>query len=122
MPAAAAAARGEERVVEAIKVVGTGHYTGVKITPTLPPTRPSPTPTPPPPHTPPTTITLPALQRDVLGGVDYCKRKVLLVREKVDQLMQLVKARQGGLAQVEALLERMEAQAQAQQQQGPPLK
>ena len=77
---------------------------------------------PPPPHTPPTTITLPALQRDVLGGVDYCKRKVLLVREKVDQLMQLVKARQGGLAQVEALLERMEAQAQAQQQQGPPLK
>lgn len=42
----------------------------------------------------------PLAQRDVAGGVDYCRRKVLLVKDKVEQLAGLVKQRQAALAQV----------------------
>jgi hypothetical protein len=54
----------------------------------------------------------------VAGGADYCRRKVLLVKDKVEQLSQLVKERQAMLGQVEAALEHKlgEQQAAAQQQ------
>ncbi|EFN55291.1 hypothetical protein CHLNCDRAFT_134230 [Chlorella variabilis] len=45
------------------------------------------------------------VERDVPGGIDYCRRKVLLVRDKMEQLGQLVKERQAMLGQVEAVLE-----------------
>lgn len=32
----------------------------------------------------------PCPQRDMEGGVDYCRRKVLLVKDKLEQLSQLV--------------------------------
>ena len=34
-----------------------------------------------------------ATQRDIEGGVDYCRRKVLFVKDKLEQLSQLVSAR-----------------------------
>lgn len=61
---------------------------------------------------------LPCVQKDVAGGADYCRRKVLLVKDKVEQLSQLVKERQAMLGQVEAALEqKLGEQAAAQQQQ-----
>ncbi|KAL6777676.1 PFD5 [Auxenochlorella protothecoides x Auxenochlorella symbiontica] len=45
------------------------------------------------------------VERDLEGGIDYCRRKVLLVRDKTEQLSQLIKSRQTALAQVNALLE-----------------
>lgn len=33
---------------------------------------------------------LPPVQRDIEGGVDYCRRKVLFVKDKLEQLSQLV--------------------------------
>lgn len=35
-------------------------------------------------------------QRDVAGGIDYCRRKVNLVRDKMEQLSALIKQRQVG--------------------------
>lgn len=37
--------------------------------------------------------------------MDYCRRKVLLVKDKLEQMSGLVRQRQAALAQVEALLE-----------------
>lgn len=45
--------------------------------------------------------------------MDYCRRKVLLVKDKVEQLAGLVKQRQAALAQVEALLEQHMGEQQA---------
>ena len=49
------------------------------------------------------------------GGIDYCRRKVLLVRDKVEQLAALVKQRQAALGQVDALMEQRAGQEQQQQ-------
>ena len=57
------------------------------------------------------------MQRDVAGGIDYCRRKVLLVRDKVEQLASLVKQRQAALAQVDGLMEQRAGQEQQQAQQ-----
>jgi hypothetical protein len=56
------------------------------------------------------------VQRDVAGGVDYCRRKVLLVKEKMEQLSQLARERQAMLGQVEAALDQKLGEQQAQQQ------
>ena len=45
---------------------------------------------------------LPLLQKDVDGGIDYAKRKVNLVRDKVEQLAQIIQTRQAALAQIQA--------------------
>ena len=58
------------------------------------------------------------LQRDVAGGTDYCRRKVLLVKDRLEQLSGLVKERQAALMQVNAMLEqRLGEQAAAGGQQ-----
>ena len=44
-------------------------------------------------------------QRDVAGGTGYCRRKVLLVKDKLEQLSALMKERQAALMQVTAVLE-----------------
>ncbi|KAI3428698.1 hypothetical protein D9Q98_007522 [Chlorella vulgaris] len=56
------------------------------------------------------------VERDVAGGVDYCRRKVLLVKEKMEQLSQLARERQAMLGQVEAALDQKLGEQQAQQQ------
>ncbi len=52
------------------------------------------------------------MQRDVAGGVDYCKRKVTLVREKLEQLTKIVQSRQGALQQIGALIDEKAAAAE----------
>jgi hypothetical protein len=44
------------------------------------------------------------LQRDVQGGVDYCRRKVVLVKDKVEQLAQIIQTRRGALQQIQMLM------------------
>ncbi|PSC75447.1 prefoldin subunit 5 [Micractinium conductrix] len=58
------------------------------------------------------------VERDVAGGVDYCRRKVHLVKDKMEQLSQLIKARQEALGQIESLLEARMGEAAAAQQAG----
>ena len=41
------------------------------------------------------------LQKDVDGGADYCRRKVMLVRDNVEQLAQLLQSRQAALQQIQ---------------------
>ncbi|PRW44299.1 prefoldin subunit 5 [Chlorella sorokiniana] len=57
------------------------------------------------------------VERDIEGGVDYCRRKVLFVKDKLEQLSQLVKQRQAMLAQVDALLDQRMGEQQAAGQQ-----
>jgi hypothetical protein len=52
-------------------------------------------------------------QRDIAGGVDYCKRKVTLVRDKLEQLSKIVQSRRGALQQIGALVEEKAAAEQA---------
>jgi hypothetical protein len=53
----------------------------------------------------------------VAGGVDYCRRKVLLIKDKIEELSALVRERQAMLGQVEAVLEARLGEQAAQQQQ-----
>lgn len=55
----------------------------------------------------------PRPQKDVAGGVEYCRRKVLLVQESTKALAQMIRARQAALQQVDALLEQKLAAAEA---------
>jgi hypothetical protein len=51
------------------------------------------------------------LQKDIDGGIDYAKRKVNLVRDKVEQLAHIIQTRQAALTQIQAFA------AEKQQQQ-----
>ena len=44
------------------------------------------------------------LQRDADGGVEYCRRKVMLVKEKVEQLAKIIQTRQVALEQIKGLI------------------
>lgn len=44
------------------------------------------------------------IQRDADGGVEYCRRKVMLVKEKVEQLAKIIQARQVALEQIKGLV------------------
>ena len=56
--------------------------------------------------------------------MDYCRRKVLLVKDKLEQMSGLVRQRQAALAQVEALLEQRAASRRrrrgSRRRRGPP--
>jgi hypothetical protein len=56
-------------------------------------------------------------QRDSPGAVDYCRRKVDLVREKLSELGAVMRSRQSVREQVEQVLEEKLVQQQAQQAQ-----
>ena len=43
------------------------------------------------------------LQKDIDGGVDYCRRKVMLVKDKVEQLAQIIQTRQQALTQIQTI-------------------
>ncbi|KAL4428154.1 hypothetical protein ABPG75_002243 [Micractinium tetrahymenae] len=58
------------------------------------------------------------VERDVAGGIDYCRRKVNLVRDKMEQLSALIKQQQEALAQIDALLDAKMGEAAAQQAAG----
>ena len=52
------------------------------------------------------------MQKDVEGGIDYAKRKVNLVRDKVEQLAQIIQTRQAALGQIQAFAaEKQQAEA-----------
>lgn len=53
------------------------------------------------------------VERDAAGGADFCRRKVLLVRDKVEQLAGMANQRQAALRQVGAMLEAREREAAA---------
>ena len=60
----------------------------------------------------------PRPQRDLPGGIDYCRRKVLLVQEKMAEIGGVVKQRQAMLEQVSGVLEQKVEQQQQQQKGG----
>lgn len=42
------------------------------------------------------------IEKDIDGGIDYAKRKVNLVRDKVEQLAQIIQTRRAALTQIQA--------------------
>ena len=52
------------------------------------------------------------MQKDVDGGIDYAKRKVNLVRDKVEQLAQIIQTRQAALGQIQAFAAEKQQQAE----------
>lgn len=54
-----------------------------------------------------------SVQKDVDGGIDYAKRKVNLVRDKVEQLAQIIQTRQAALGQIQAFAAEKQQQAEA---------
>jgi hypothetical protein len=54
-----------------------------------------------------------SLQKDVDGGIDYAKRKVNLVRDKVEQLAQIIQTRQSALNQIQAFAAEKQQAAEA---------
>lgn len=53
------------------------------------------------------------LQKDIDGGIDYAKRKVNLVRDKVEQLAQIIQTRRAALTQIQAFATEKQHQAEA---------
>lgn len=46
-----------------------------------------------------------SVQRDVDAGIDYCRRKVMLVKDRVEQLSQIIQSRRDALQQIAMYIE-----------------
>lgn len=57
------------------------------------------------------------VERDLKGGEDYCRRKVLLLKDKMGDLGKLIQTRQAMKQQLLGTLEQKSRQAQQQQKQ-----
>ncbi|KAG7673497.1 hypothetical protein Ndes2526B_g03053 [Nannochloris sp. 'desiccata'] len=53
------------------------------------------------------------IEKDIDGGIDYAKRKVNLVRDKVEQLAQIIQTRRAALTQIQAFATEKQHQAEA---------
>ncbi|KAI8101779.1 hypothetical protein M9434_006845 [Picochlorum sp. BPE23] len=45
------------------------------------------------------------IERDVDAGIDYCRRKVMLVKDRVEQLSQIIQSRRDALQQIAMYIE-----------------
>jgi len=45
------------------------------------------------------------IERDVDAGIDYCRRKVMLVKDRVEQLSQIIQSRRDALQQIAVYIE-----------------
>lgn len=45
------------------------------------------------------------VQKDIDAGVEYCRRKVMLVKDQLEQLSKIIKSRQHALEQISMVLE-----------------
>ncbi len=52
-----------------------------------------------------------SVQRDVDAGIDYCRRKVMLVKDRVEQLSQIIQSRRDALQQIAIFVEQKASKA-----------
>lgn len=53
------------------------------------------------------------IEKDVDGGVEYCRRKVMLIKDQIEQLSQVIQQQHGALSQIQAIAQEKAAAAGA---------